>query len=54
MRGTEAVGTNPILDFGIDTASLRYVGHDLQRPDASSLNPTGPCGWRTPAAASSG
>jgi gluconolactonase len=24
---------NPILDFGIDTNSLGYVGHDLQRPE---------------------
>lgn len=24
---------NPILDFGIDTASIRYIGHDLQRPE---------------------
>ncbi len=25
--------SNPILDFGIDTALLQYVGHDLQRPE---------------------
>jgi len=25
--------TNPILDFGIDKASLRYIGHGLQRPE---------------------
>ena len=25
--------TNPILDFGIDKASLQYIGHDLQRPE---------------------
>ena len=24
---------NPILDFGIDKASLRYIGNDLQRPE---------------------
>jgi len=24
---------NPILDFGIDKDSLRYIGHDLQRPE---------------------
>src|SRR4030081_3419402 len=24
---------NPILDFGIDKDCLRYVGHDLQRPE---------------------
>ncbi len=27
------VRPNPILDFGIDTASIRYIGHDLQRPE---------------------
>jgi gluconolactonase len=27
------VKPNPILDFGIDKASLRYVGNDLQRPE---------------------
>jgi gluconolactonase len=27
------VTSNPILDFGIDKSSLRYVGHDLQRPE---------------------
>jgi sugar lactone lactonase YvrE len=25
--------SNPILDFGIDTDALAYVGHDLQRPE---------------------
>lgn len=25
--------SNPILDFGIDKTSLRYVGHDLERPE---------------------
>jgi sugar lactone lactonase YvrE len=25
--------SNPILDFGIDRDSIRYVGHDLQRPE---------------------
>jgi len=24
---------NPVLDFGIDKESLRYIGHDLQRPE---------------------
>jgi gluconolactonase len=33
MRGTEAVGGNPVLDFGIDRDALDYVGHDLQRPE---------------------
>lgn len=27
------VRPNPILDFGIDAASIRYIGHDLQRPE---------------------
>jgi gluconolactonase len=25
--------SNPLLDFGVDRESLRYVGHDLQRPE---------------------
>jgi gluconolactonase len=25
--------TNPILDFGIDKDSIRYIGYDLQRPE---------------------
>lgn len=25
--------SNPVLDFGIDPQSLRYIGHDLQRPE---------------------
>jgi len=33
MRGTEAVGSNPVLDFGVDRNALAYVGHDLQRPE---------------------
>ena len=32
---------NPILDFGIDTASIRYVGHDLQRPECILAEPDG-------------
>jgi sugar lactone lactonase YvrE len=28
-----ALSSNPILDFGIDKASLKYVGEDLQRPE---------------------
>lgn len=27
------MNANPILDFGIDKASLRYIGSDLQRPE---------------------
>jgi gluconolactonase len=41
MRGSEAVGANPILDFGIDRSSLRYVGHDLQRPECILAEPDG-------------
>ena len=32
---------NPILDFGIDKASLRYVGRDLQRPECILAEPDG-------------
>ena len=32
---------NPILDFGIDRASIRYVGHDLQRPECILAEPDG-------------
>jgi gluconolactonase len=32
---------NPILDFGIDKASIRYVGHDLQRPECVLAEPDG-------------
>jgi gluconolactonase len=28
-----SVHPNPILDFGLDRATLQYVGHDLQRPE---------------------
>jgi sugar lactone lactonase YvrE len=27
------VHSNPILDFGIDSSTLGYIGHDLQRPE---------------------
>lgn len=32
---------NPILDFGIDKSSLRYVGHGLQRPECILAEPDG-------------
>jgi sugar lactone lactonase YvrE len=41
MRGTGAVGTNPVLDFGIDKDALSYVGHDLQRPECILAEPDG-------------
>src|SRR4029453_13925948 len=41
MRGTEVVGTNPVLDFGIDRNTLEYVGHDLQRPECILAEPDG-------------
>lgn len=41
MRGAEAVGTNPILDFAIDRGSLHYVGHNLQRPECILAEPDG-------------
>ena len=27
------MNSNPILDFGIERATLKYVGRDLQRPE---------------------
>jgi gluconolactonase len=27
------MSSNPIPDFGIDKASLKYIGHDLKRPE---------------------
>jgi gluconolactonase len=32
---------NPILDFGIDRDSIRYAGHDLQRPECILAEPDG-------------
>src|SRR3954453_20445126 len=32
---------NPILDFGIDSSTIRYVGHDLQRPECILAEPDG-------------
>ena len=32
---------NPLLDFGIDTARLRYVGQGLQRPECILAEPDG-------------
>ena len=32
---------NPILDFELDKASLRYVGHDLKRPECILAEPDG-------------
>jgi sugar lactone lactonase YvrE len=32
---------NPILDFGIETASIGYTGHDLQRPECILAEPDG-------------
>jgi sugar lactone lactonase YvrE len=33
--------TNPISDFGIDRASISYIGHDLQRPECILAEPDG-------------
>lgn len=33
--------TNPILDFELDKSSIRYVGHDLQRPECILAEPDG-------------
>jgi sugar lactone lactonase YvrE len=35
------VRSNPVLDFGIDPASLQYVGEDLQRPECILAEPDG-------------
>ena len=32
---------NPILDFGIDKTALKYIGHDLQRPECILAEPDG-------------
>jgi sugar lactone lactonase YvrE len=32
---------NPISDFGIDRASISYIGHDLQRPECILAEPDG-------------
>ena len=32
---------NPILDFEIDRSAIRYVGHDLQRPECILAEPDG-------------
>jgi len=33
--------SNPILDFGLDVAALRYIGSDLQRPECILAEPDG-------------
>ncbi len=33
--------TNPIQDFEIDKAAIRYIGHDLQRPECILAEPDG-------------
>ena len=35
------MSANPILDFGIDPAAVRFVGHDLQRPECILAEPDG-------------
>jgi sugar lactone lactonase YvrE len=32
---------NPVLDFEIDKSSIRYIGHDLQRPECILAEPDG-------------
>ena len=41
MTTRVAAGPNPILDFGIDRAAIRYIGHDLQRPECILAEPDG-------------
>src|SRR5437867_2830539 len=36
-----AMASNPILDFGIDKASLQYIGQGLQRPECILAEPDG-------------
>jgi len=38
---TPSSGPNPILDFGIDPESIRYIGHELQRPEYILAEPDG-------------
>jgi sugar lactone lactonase YvrE len=35
------LGTNPLLDFGIDKNQLGYIGHELQRPECILAEPDG-------------
>jgi sugar lactone lactonase YvrE len=41
MGSLDVAGVNPILEFGIDRNALRYVGHDLQRPECILAEPDG-------------
>src|SRR4030095_8383906 len=36
-----AFSRNPVLDFEIDKSSIRYIGHDLQRPECILAEPDG-------------
>ena len=40
-RKATDVRENPILDFVIDRSALRFVGHDLQRPECILAEPDG-------------
>jgi gluconolactonase len=37
----DRLGRNPVLDFEIDRNSIRFVGHDLQRPECILAEPDG-------------
>ena len=41
MRQPLPTDPNPVLDFGIDKADLRYIGNDLQRPECILAEPDG-------------
>jgi sugar lactone lactonase YvrE len=41
IHGADAVTRNPILDFAIDTSAVRFIGHDLQRPECILAEPDG-------------
>ena len=41
IHGADLVTRNPILDFAIDTSAVRFIGHDLQRPECILAEPDG-------------
>jgi sugar lactone lactonase YvrE len=41
VRQPLPIDSNPLLDFGIDKTDLRYIGHDLQRPECILAEPDG-------------
>lgn len=41
IHGADPLTRNPILDFAIDTSAVRFIGHDLQRPECILAEPDG-------------